>query len=82
MTFMVENIYINNRSLRGRPPEYYGTIKLNGDSSEITLRVDESFCRKVIELCADNIVETANETAKLMKNELIESLPALEVEND
>lgn len=51
---------------------YVGSIELVGESAALTLKIDETMTRAIIDLCADNIVKVANETSALMKSELIE----------
>lgn len=53
--------------------------------SEIALRVDKDLCRKLIALCADNIVAVATEAANSMKAEVligVSEVKELEVGHD
>lgn len=53
---------------------YTGEVELLGENSSVSLRVSDELCRKIIALCADNVVEVAQETAQLMKADIINSV--------
>ena len=44
------------------------------EGHEVKLNVSKALTKKLIALCADNIVEVATETANAMKSEVIEAL--------
>jgi hypothetical protein len=49
-----------------------GSIELIGESAKIELRITDEVCRKIIDLCADQLIETAHQTARLLKAEIID----------
>lgn len=51
---------------------YVGEIAMTGETANIQLRVDEAMCQKIIEMCAENIVEVAHTTARLLKAEIVD----------
>lgn len=75
----VEQIIItSNKDYKSGIYQYNGKLKIAGDSATIELNINDEMCRKVIELCADNLVEVAQETSKLMKAEIIEQTKLIE----
>jgi hypothetical protein len=59
-----------------------GTISVKGDYGRTNLNLTEDLCAKILSVCADNIVEAAEETARNFKAEAmqIESEAPLKLE--
>ena len=73
---MLESLTIH----RSYDKKLYGAITFKGKNAKTELRIDEDMCRKVIELCAESLVEAAREIAEELRADclMIEAKPETE----
>jgi hypothetical protein len=57
---------------------YGGKVEFKGKKCEVAIIIDDKLCRKIIELCADQLVDTARDVAENLKADLL----TIEVIND
>lgn len=59
-----------------------GRVTIQGEESITTIRLSEDLAMKIINLCADGLVEAAHGVATIMKADIIKALPAPEDGSD
>lgn len=68
MTISFQRVEIE-RDYKGR---LKGTISVKGDYGRTNLNLTEDLCAKILSVCADNIVEAAEETARNFRAEAMQ----------
>ena len=68
MTISFKRVEIE-RDYRGR---LKGNISATGDYGRINLNLTEDLCAKILSVCADNIVDAAEETARNFRAEAMQ----------
>lgn len=53
-----------------QPPS--GTVHFSGDHGEISLKLDEEFCAKILEVCAEALIAESQRRAAAMTTELLQ----------
>lgn len=51
-----------------------GSVSFRGSNSSVTLDINAELVQKIIDLCADALVEAAKDAADVMRSDIIESM--------
>lgn len=58
--------------------EYYGEIRFENQSGEIRININEEYSRKILEVTAEQIVETSRRVAQELTTSCIDSVNRIE----
>lgn len=51
-----------------------GRLQVDSDKDAMWLAIDERLCQKIIDVCADKLVEVATEAAEALKAKMIDGI--------
>lgn len=51
-----------------------GSVSFTGSASSVTLSVTPELVQKILDLCADSLIEAAKDAADIMRSDIIESM--------
>lgn len=77
---ILTSLDVNRRYIGNGVYGYEGQVAFDGKFGSVTLEVNDKFCQKIIDLCADTLVEVAQDMSEIMKGDIIESMSFKEVE--
>jgi hypothetical protein len=74
---LVKSIFLSRQEWREN--RLSGTVTFSGDFGEVKLNVSDEAAEKILALCAEGLVQAAQQTSKLMLSDVINALPAPKV---
>jgi hypothetical protein len=54
--------------------KFEGRASFDSENANVTIKITPEMCQKILDLCADALVETANEMADVMRCDIIEGM--------
>ena len=82
MTTNIEQIYLNRQNYGPNKGNLEGTVTLAMDSgTKVQCNISQEQAHRIVTILAEELVVTAQQTAALMTQDILESLPALENSN-
>jgi len=55
--------------------EFTGEVSFSSDNSRVSLKVTPEMTAKILDMCADQLMETAHGMSEIMRGDIIEGLP-------
>ena len=78
MPLSLTSVYLSRNNYGVNKGSLEGNLTVSGVSGDIKLKMSEEQCQRIVELCAEQLVENTKAIAESMTSEIMTSVPALE----
>lgn len=72
MTTLIKSIYLNMETYGADKGKLSGSIEFVNQHGEMKVRINNAQAEKIVAVLADNLVQTAQETASLMTAQVLQ----------
>lgn len=72
---LFEGLEIKKENWGANKGKFVGRARFSSKNADVTINVTPEMIEKILELCAESLMETAHEMSEVMKGDIIEALP-------
>ena len=70
-----EKLEIERENWGSKAGQYKGSIRFSSQNATVYLKITPEMASKILEMCADKLVDASHEMSEVMRGDIIEAMP-------